>query len=100
MSDIGKSLIQGALEALEYAKGQKTGAKTHKVNVPAEIDVSAIRNELHMTRQQFSDEFGFSIRTLEKWERGERLPEGPTRAYLMVISKNPKAVVEALRKAS
>lgn len=99
MSDVGKSLIQGALEALEYAKGQKTGTKTHKVNVPAEIDVSAIRNKLHMTRQQFSDEFGFSIRTLEKWERGER-PEGPTRAYLMVISKNPKAVVEALKKAS
>ena len=53
-----------------------------------------------MSRQKFSEEFGFSIRTLEKWERGERLPEGPTRAYLTVIAKNPRAVIDALHKAS
>ena len=100
MSEIGQSLIQGAVEALEYAKGQTKGAKTYKVNVPEEVDVSLIRNNLHMSRQQFSNEFGFSIRTLEKWERGERSPEGPARAYLTVISKNPNAVIEALKHAS
>lgn len=100
MSEIGNSLIQGALEALDYAKGQKDGAKTHKVSVPSEVDVGLIRKHLHMSRQQFSDEFGFSIRTLEKWERGERFPEGPTRAYLTVISQNPNAVMNALKQAS
>lgn len=100
MSEIGKSLIQGALEALDYAKGQTKGAKKHKIAVPAEVDVVAIRENLRMSRQQFSDEFGFSIRTLEKWERGERLPESPARAYLTVIAQNPKAVIEALKKAS
>ena len=100
MSDIGKSLIQGVEEALEYVKGQREGSVTHKINVPAEIDVCAIRKKLHMSRQKFSDEFGFSIRTLEKWERGERLPEGPTRAYLTVIDKDPKAVIAALHQAS
>ncbi|WP_202967530.1 hypothetical protein [Legionella brunensis] len=43
MSDVGKSLIQGAMKALEYAKGQKNGHKTHKVNVPAQVDVAEIR---------------------------------------------------------
>lgn len=100
MSDIGKSLIRGAEEALEYVTGKNVGVKTHKVQVPIEIDVSAIRKNLHMSRQKFSEEFGFSIRTLEKWERGERLPEGPTRAYLTVIAKNPRAVIDALHKAS
>lgn len=56
----------------------------------------SIREKLQMTRQQFSDEFGFKVRTLEKWERGERVPEGPTRAYLIVIDKNPRAVKKAL----
>lgn len=60
----------------------------------------AIRKRLHMSRQKFSEEFGFSIRTLEKWERGERLPEGPTRAYLTVIDKNPSAVRDALHQKS
>ncbi|HHF7375798.1 helix-turn-helix domain-containing protein [Legionella bozemanae] len=100
MSELGKSLIQGVEEALEYAKQNKNGAITHKIEVPSVIDVSAIRKELHMSRQKFSEEFGFSIRTVEKWERGERLPEGPTRAYLTVIDRNPHAVIEALRKAS
>lgn len=99
MSDIGKSLIRGAEEALEYVTGKNVGVKTHKVQVPIEIDVSAIRKSLHMSRQKFSEEFGFSIRTLEKWERGERLPKGPTRAYLTVIAKNPRAVIDALHQA-
>ncbi len=100
MSNIGKSLIQGALEALDYAQGKKHGTRTHKVKVPLDVDVVSIREHLHMSRQQFSSEFGFSIRTLEKWERGERLPEGPARAYLTVISQNPNAVMEALKHAS
>lgn len=100
MSEIGKSLIRGAEEALEYVKGKTEGTIAHKINVPAEVDVSAIRKKLHMSRQKFSEEFGFSIRTLEKWERRERLPEGPTRAYLTVIAINPGAVMDALHKAS
>ena len=100
MSNIGESIIRGALEALDYANGIKDGAKVHKVSVPAEVDVGALRKTLHMSRQQFSNEFGFSIRTLEKWERKERLPEGPARAYLTVIAQNPRAVIEALHRAS
>ena len=100
MSKIGKSIIQGALEALDYAKGQQEDAITHKISVPQEIDVHAIRKRLHMSRRQFCDEFGFSIRTLEKWERGERLPESPARAYLTVIAQNPNAVIDALKQAS
>jgi len=100
MSEVGKSLLKGAQEALDYANKSRKGARTHnvKVAVPAKIDVRYIRDHLHMTRQEFSDEFGFSVRSLEKWERGERTPEGPTRAYLTVIDKNPAAVKKALAK--
>ena len=100
MSNVAKSIIQGAREALDYVNGQDKGAIVHKIAVPQEIDVIAIRDNLHMSRKQFCDEFGFSIRTLEKWERGERLPESPARAYLTVIAQNPKAVIDALRHAS
>ena len=98
MSSVGASLLKGAKEALAYAKGHKNEAITHKVNIPKNINVSEIRHSLQMSRQTFSEEFCFSLRTLEKWERGERIPEGPTRAYLMVISENPTAVRNALRQ--
>lgn len=97
MSELGESLLRGAKQALAYAKGSKKGSITHKVKVPLKVNVLKIREKLHMTRKEFSEAFGFSIRTLEKWERGERLPEGPTRAYLTVIAKEPDAVRHALQ---
>ena len=96
MNNVSKSLLKGAQEALAYARGHKKDVKTHRVKVPEKVNVLTIRNKLHMTRQEFSQEFGFKVRTLEKWERDERVPEGPTRAYLTVIEKNPKAVKKAL----
>lgn len=96
MSKVGKSLLKGAEEALAYAKGNKKVAKAHMVRVPKHIDVRAIRDKLKLTRDDFSSKFGFSIRTLEKWEQGIREPVGPARAYLVVIARNHKAVEKAL----
>lgn len=96
MSKLSKSLLQGAKEALAYAKKEKTKAKTHKVAIPQEINVKKIRLKLHLTQQEFANRYGFSIRTLEKWEQGVRQPEGAARAYLVVIDRNHKAVESAL----
>jgi putative transcriptional regulator len=96
MSKIGESLLRGARDALAHAKGEKVKVKVHKVVVPKHIDVKAIRSKLHLTRQQFANKYGFSIRTLEKWEQGTREPDGAARAYLVVIDRNHKAVESAL----
>lgn len=100
MSNMSKSILKGASEALAYAQGRKKNARTHKikVRVPKNINVQAVRKHLHMTREEFSNNFGFSMRTLEKWERHERQPESSARAYLMVIHRNPRAVKKALQR--
>ena len=100
MSKVSESILRGAQQALEYAKGNKQGAKVHRVKIPKKIDVRAIRDQLHMTRIEFAATFGFSLRTLEKWEQGARQPESPARAYLTVIAFNPKAVKTALAQFS
>jgi putative transcriptional regulator len=71
----------------------------YKVYIPPEIDVKAIRGRMGLTQKQFADRFGFNITTLRHWEQGRRFPEGPTRAYLVVIDREPKAVEKALRIA-
>ena len=98
MSKVGQSLLKGAEEVLAFAKGQTAGHRVHKVKIPEQVDVYAIRVKLHMSRREFADHFGFSIRTLEKWEQGVRQPEGAARAYLVVIDRNPKAVEKALNE--
>lgn len=99
MSTIGKSILKGAREALAYSKGEQKHAKVHTIKIPKHVDVKRIRAQLHLSRQEFATRFGFSLRTLEKWEQGMREPEGPTRAYLMVIAYNSKVVEKALFKA-
>jgi putative transcriptional regulator len=98
MSKIGQSMIRGLEQALAIANGAaKRG--TYVVHIPAEIDVRAIRGRLGLTQQQFAIRFGFNINTLRHWEQGRRVPEGPTRAYLLVIDREPAAVQKALRIA-
>ena len=98
MSKIGKSLLKGAMEALDHVKGKKTGAKVHKVRVPRHVHVREIRQKLHLTRSQFANRYGFNIRTLEKWEQGTREPDGAVRAYLVVIERDHAAVEAALAR--
>lgn len=97
MSKIGESLLKGAQEALLYAKGHKKNAKVYKITVPKIVDVRAIREKLNMSRSDFAEQYGFSKRTLEKWEQGIRHPEGAARAFLTVIAKEPNVVMAALR---
>jgi len=97
MSKIAESLLRGANQALAHARGEKTKVKVHKVMVPEHVDVKSIRLKLHLTRMEFANRYGFSVRTLEKWEQGVREPDSATRAYLVVIDRNHKAVEAALR---
>jgi putative transcriptional regulator len=98
MSKIGASIIRGMKEAIAFAEGT-ADMSLYRVHIPPEIDVRAIRGRLGLTQQQFAIRFGFNINTLRHWEQGRRVPEGPTRAYLMVIDREPKAVEKALRIA-
>jgi len=98
MSKHAKSIRRGLEQAIAYARGEaKEG--TYRVHVPGEIDVRAIRTKLRMTQEEFAGRFGFSVNTLRHWEQGKRQPEGPTRAYLLVIDRAPKAVQKALEAA-
>lgn len=95
---VADSIRRGLEQAVAYAKGE-ADLRRYRVHVPDEIDVRAIRNKLGLTQQEFAARFGFSVNTLRHWEQGKRVPEGPTRAYLIVISHEPKAVERALKAA-
>ena len=97
MSEVADSIRRGLQQALEYAEGT-ADASRFRVHVPDRVDVKAIRAKLRMTQTEFAGRFGFSVNTLRHGERGSRQPEGPTRAYLVVIDREPKAVQRALAK--
>jgi putative transcriptional regulator len=98
MSKAGDSIRKGLNEAIRYAQG-RVPKTAYRVHVPAHVDVKAIRTKLKLTQQAFAARFGFSVNTLRHWEHGTRQPEGPTRAYLLVIDRAPDVVQKVLRIA-
>ena len=98
-SKVADSIRRGLEEAVAYAEGTADVSR-YGVHNPQDMDVKAIRSKLRMTQEEFAGRFGFSIKTLRHWEQKQRVPEGPARAYLLVIERDPKAVQKALRKAA
>ena len=89
-------IAAGLNEALEIAKGN---AKPSQLYVPAEINVKGIRKKLKLSQADFAIEFGFSIHQIRDWEQGRSRPLDGLRAYLMIIERNPQAVLELLKTA-
>lgn len=93
MGKLFHDLVTGLEEIDAFLSGNAQGAR---VTLPAEIDVKRIRKNLNMTQARFSDTFGFSLDAIEHWETGRRTPEASARAFLIVIDKEPAAVIAAL----
>ena len=68
----------------------------HRRTVLGAIDVKALRERIGLTQAEFSRMIGVSIKTLQNWEQGRREPEGPAKALLRVVEKEPQAVMSAL----
>jgi putative transcriptional regulator len=88
-------MLEGARQALAFARGRKKGFRVHE---PEDLDVRAIRAKTKLSQGQFASRFGFSVRTLQEWEQGREVPTGPARALLKVIAQDPLAVERALAR--
>ena len=93
MSKSGESILKGARQALDYARGTRDGFVAH---VPREVDVAAIRRRLGLSQAEFASRFGFKLDAVQNWEQGRRRPDGAARAFLRVIEREPEAVQRAL----
>ena len=94
MSTAGERIIKSAKEALAIAERKNLHAS--KVHIPSEIDVRRIRQKAKMSQSEFAEHFGVSVRTVQDWEQGRRVPGGAARAFLIVIDREPEAVHRAL----
>lgn len=89
-------IAEGLHEALAIARGEKKPAKLH---IPPEIDVRAIRARTGLSQDDFATAFGFTINQVKDWEQGRARPLGGVRAYLLIIERDAKSVLDLLRKA-
>jgi len=86
-------LIKSVKQAGRIRRGQLRAARVFTFR-PA--DIKSIRLNLGRSQSEFALMIGVSVATLQNWEQGRRVPEGPARALLKVAAENPQAVAEAL----
>lgn len=95
MSEAYQSLIEGLNEALAFARGEKSDAIVHRIEVPT-VDVAAIRASTGLSQGAFARSIGVAKGTLLNWEHGRRQPSGPAQVLLAMIAKKPSLVSELL----
>jgi putative transcriptional regulator len=86
-------LCESIRQAGEIRRGVCKPSRTFVVENP---DPKAIRERLGLSQSRFASIIGFSVRTLQNWEQGRREPEGPAKALLRVVDREPQAVLHAL----
>ncbi|MEO6913537.1 MAG: helix-turn-helix domain-containing protein [Candidatus Baltobacteraceae bacterium] len=61
------------------------------------VGVRAIREQLGLSQREFARTYRLSLRTIQEWEQHRREPSESARVLLYAISRNPKALAQALR---
>jgi putative transcriptional regulator len=88
-------------EALAAAKVDPENPPLSKKRMSAMTrtpQVKVLRRALGLTQQEFAARYQIPLGTLRDWEQGRAIPDLPTRAYLKVIARDPKAVAKALER--
>jgi putative transcriptional regulator len=91
----GQELLESMRLIIAHQRGE-IQLPTRRIVLPDEVDVRQVRQQTGMSQGEFAQAFCINPRTLQEWEQGRRKPDATTRAYLAVIQKNQKAVLDAL----
>lgn len=82
--DIGSEILQGIRDL-------KQGKAGRILNVPP---VAETRQKTGLSQSKFASLLGVSVRTLQDWEQGRRIPSGAARTLLLIANKNPMVLLE------
>lgn len=80
------------MEILEGIRQLKRGEIGRVVTLPP---VSETRARIGLSQSEFARLLGVSVRTLQEWEQGRRVPSGPARTLLAIAHKNPRLLLQA-----
>lgn len=87
------NLVKSIKQAGKIKSGKLTPTRRFEFTP---LDIKAIRAKLRKSQSEFALMIGVSISTLQNWEQGRRVPDGPAKALLKIASENPNAVAKAL----
>jgi putative transcriptional regulator len=81
------------LRSVKEMNAGKAASKT-KVKVPP---VVSARHASGLSQAQFASVLGISVRTLQKWEQGEREPSGAAKSLIRIAQRHPEVFADAIK---
>lgn len=87
-----ESLKASLEEAVAFESGSNTPVRTRTVQVSPlpvykKTKIKSIREGLGLTQRNFAIVVGVSLKTVEAWESGKNIPQGPTQRFLELLDK-------------
>ena len=92
-----ESITKGLQEAIDYEKGKENGVRRKLIKISPlphyqGNDVKNIRNGLNLSQASFAELMGVSIKTVEAWESGRNIPQGPAQRMLELLENEADLV--------
>ena len=87
-----RNLYEEILAGLQNLSRGKTG---RIISVPP---IAEIRQNVGLSQSRFATLLGVSVRTLQDWEQGRRLPSGAARTLLQIAHRNPEALLDVAER--
>lgn len=106
--DLFDQLVESVKEMKAIQAGKRKPARvTHAADLlrTGAPDVATLRGHFQLSQAKFAALLGISVDTLQNWEQGRRVPDGPARVLLRVAAVHPEALLSvsepsAKRRAS
>ena len=92
--ELFNELLESVREGGTILRGEKSPSRTFSIEKP---DVQQIRANYRLSQNEFATLLGISLGTLQNWEQGRRVPQGPARVLLQVAAKHPDAVWDVVQ---
>ncbi len=88
-----EELCEAVREGGRILRGEQKPSRSFTVTP---VNIRRTRSRLHLSQARFAGLIGVPPATLLNWEQGRTYPDGPARALLTVVSREPEAVLRAL----
>ncbi|CAM4108304.1 antitoxin HigA-2 [Saccharibacillus endophyticus] len=93
------SLKESLNEGIEFAKGDLAKGTVRNLTFKSlpelsDEEIKSIREGTHLSAAAFANVLGVSVKTIESWEAGRSVPNGPSKRLLQMFKEKPEFTKE------
>jgi len=88
-----EDLVQSFKEAGAISQGRAKASRRFRIPPP---NVKIVRERIGLSQTEFAGLMQVSVKTLQNWEQGRRIPTGPAAALLKIVASSPELAMKSL----